>query len=192
MSRGLGDINFIDMLPSSISADTKVIAAAMALDTELKSVGQAITKIYLYSEIDNLPESILKHLAWQWHVDFWDDTLPLEEKRILVKRAYAWHRQKGTPAAVEEVVRGILGGGYVLENWEYGGEPYHFKVISNSPAGDAARYDQLLTAINATKNTRSWLDVIEMQPVIDKNIFFGGTVVVGATSTITDDGVWHG
>ena len=184
MSKSLNDIKFLDLLPSSIAGDDKFIAAAQAIENELKDVNQVIDKLYLYSDIDNLEEPVLKHLAWQWHVDFWDDDLSLDAKRILVKQAYPWHRRKGTPGAVEEVIRDVLGGGYIEEWWEYGGEPYHFRVFSNSPPEDDQVNEQLLLAIDKAKNKRSELDAIIKPTSITGDIKVGGAVMVGANITI--------
>lgn len=191
MSKALGDISFIDLLPLSISGDSTIAAAAAALDGELKAAGDAIVNIYLYSRIDELEEAQLKHLAWQWHVDFWDDTLTMEKKRILVKQSFPWHRKKGTPNAVEQMVADVLGGGYVQEWFEYGGVPYHFRIQSNSPPGDAETYNRLMAAVAVSKNERSVLDAIVNSPAIDSTVHVVGAVAVGTTITIEDEGVFN-
>lgn len=184
MSKNLNDISFSDLLPSSIAGDEKFIAAAQALDIELQSVNQAISSLYLYSDIDNLSEPVLKHLAWQWHVDFWDDDLSITQKRTLVKQAYPWHRKKGTPAAVEMVVQDVLGGGHIEEWWEYGGEPYHFRVFSNAPPEDTAGHERLLLAIDKAKNERSTLDNIIKPTSITGNLYIGGVATAGINVTV--------
>lgn len=184
MSKDLNEVIFSDLLPSSIAFDEKILVAAKALQVELRSINVAIEKIRLYSAIDGLPEELLKHLAWQWHVDFWDDALSIDAKRTLVKQAYPWHRRKGTPAAVEEVIRDVLGGGYLQEWWEYNGQPYHFRVFSNSPPEDAEKNTQLLLAIEMAKNKRSKLDKIIKFTVMNGDLILAGTVMAGTTLTI--------
>lgn len=189
MSKTLSGIRFIEMLPSSIASDEKIKAAAQILDGELQKINKATERLLIYSNIDGLDADILKHLAWQWHVDFWDDALPLEKKEIQVKQAYAWHKRKGTPSAVEEVVRDVLGGGSVSEWFEYGGRPFHFKVFSNSPPEDLDTKKRLLAAIDVAKNERSVLDEIILSNSLSGSLFVAGVVSLGTTVTISDEGV---
>jgi len=163
MSKTLTDISFADLLPSSISEDESVRAAAQAIDGELKQINQAIDALYIYSRWAELEEPLLTHLAWQFKVDFWDDGLSLEKKRLLVRNSVVRHRQKGTPLAIEEAISDVLGGGVVEEWWEYGGAPYHFRVrvdvIGQSLTEQAYSWaDQL---IRVYKNVRSQLDGVK-------------------------------
>ncbi|MCP4747310.1 MAG: phage tail protein I [Desulfobacteraceae bacterium] len=187
MGKTLKSISFRSLLPDSI-ADPVICAAAKALDCQILALNQAIDSLYIYSRIDELTEEQLKHLAWQWHVDFWDEGLPVDKKRILIKRAYIWHQKKGTPAAVEEMVKDVLGGGYVEEWFDYGGEPYHFKIFSNSPPDDTETFTRLLIAVDTAKNERSVLNEIINAPSIKSDSYFAGIVVSGTTITITDSG----
>lgn len=187
MTKTLETTAFLDLLPDSISKDEQFVAAATALDNELQAVTGLVSDLILYEDIDTLSESVLKHLAWQWHVDFWADDLTLTQKRTLVKQAYPWHRQKGTPAAVEMVVADVLGGGSVQEWWEYGGEPYHFKVFSNQPPEDAAVQETLALAIEAAKNARSYLDGID-SPVSMTGVVYAGGVFTTYFSVIANQG----
>ncbi|MCP4747970.1 MAG: phage tail protein I [Desulfobacteraceae bacterium] len=188
MSKTQLSISFIDLLPDSIASDPVMAAAAEALDKHIRAVNDAIGNILLYSRIDDLLEDQLKHLAWQWHVDFWDDDLPIDKLRTLVKQSYAWHKKKGTPAAVEEMVKDVLGGGYIQEWFQYGGEPYHFNIYSNSPPDDTETFSRLMLAVNTAKNERSVLNEIINAPSIKSYSYFAGIVVSGSTVTIPDEG----
>ncbi|SCX84950.1 phage tail protein I [Desulfoluna spongiiphila] len=162
MSKRLPDITFADILPASISGDESIRAAASAIDDDLKQINQAIDSLYIYSRWDELEEPLLTHLAWQFKVDFWDDSLTLEKKRALVRNSVARHRQKGTPAAIEGAIADVLGGGTVEEWWTYDGQPYHFRVrveVTDQGVTDQAYAwaDQL---IEAYKNVRSKLDAV--------------------------------
>lgn len=162
MSKTLPDISFADILPSSIAHDETVQAAAQDIDGELKQINRAIDTLYIYSRWDELEEPLLTHLAWQFKVDFWDDSLSLEKKRALVRNSVARHRLKGTPSAIEGAIADVLGGGTVEEWWTYGGDPYHFRVrveVTDQGVTDQAYAwaDQL---IEAYKNVRSKLDAV--------------------------------
>lgn len=56
-------------------------------------------------------------LAWQFHVDFYDNTRDLEFRKKLVQMSIAWHRTKGTVALVEEVIDTYFPGVGTLQEW---------------------------------------------------------------------------
>lgn len=184
MNKALSNITFLDILPSSISADDTIKAAAIGLDAELKTITGLIADLNLYKAIESLPEPILKHLAYQWHVDAWEDGLTMDQKAALLEIAYNWHRVKGTPAAVEMILKDVLGGGQVEEFWEYGGEEFHFRVLSNDPPENETAHAVLLAGIESAKNTRSVLDKIIKPASIGGKLFFGGAISAGITVKI--------
>lgn len=187
MSKETSSVMFKELLPASISHDEQFLAAATVLDQERAYVDVSIDALALYARIDEMGEDLLKHLAYQWHVDFWDDSLELEQKRQLVKDAYQWHRIKGTPQAVELLVGKVLGGGYVQEWFEYDGEPYHFRVVSNTAPGNIDIYNQLLDAIEQSKNERSVLDtIIQSTPILGR-VLVGGVCVCSSAVTICQE-----
>ena len=161
MSKELRHTSLLDILPQNLLRDEQIKAAAQALDAELQKITEATKEALLLPRLDELPEAVIDLLAWQWHVDFYEPSMSLETKRQLVRESIAWHRLKGTKAAVEKMVQAVFRGGVVMEWFEYGGEPYHFRVdILSAPQITAENTARLLNVINASKNIRSWLDEI--------------------------------
>lgn len=182
------EIKLVDLLPLNIAQDAKVQAAAAALDAELLAITEAVTKCLISPRIDELPESVIDHLAWERHVDFYEQSMSIETKRELVRQSVPWHRRKGTPAAVEELIIAIYGEGKVLEWFEYGGDPYKFKVITNNQDVMAEEYERFVKALNSVKNTRSWLDEVETTMIENLLIYFGAAVYAGDKVTIEQVG----
>lgn len=91
MPKSLSDasFSFADLLPESIKNDSVIQAAANSLDGEVQAVNQILDVPALLSRIDELPNEVLEHLAWQFHVDFWDQDLSLELKRNLIRDSIA-------------------------------------------------------------------------------------------------------
>lgn len=174
----LNDVSMLDVVPYSIAGDQQVEAISAAVSPQLQEVTQAIRECLLLARLDELPENIVDLLAWQYHVDFYEPELTLQQRRNLVRTAIDAHRRKGTPYAVELVVKAILNEGVVQEWFEYGGEPYRFRIVKiDGQMPDAAIYDRLKKAIQSVKNTRSWLDGISLHREI------GSTVYVGSVSS---------
>lgn len=178
------DIRLIDILPPNIAQDPKVAAAAAALDAELKAVTQAVDQCLFISRLDNLSGPVLDLLARQYHVDFYEPDLPLEQKRSLVKGSLDWHKRKGTPAAVEELITALFDDGQVVEWFDYGGQPYYFKVTTNNPAATQERAQEFIRALNSVKNARSWLEKVEITQTESLSLFYAGVVYTGDNLTI--------
>lgn len=172
-------IRLIDLIPPNLRSDPSVRAAAEALDSELIQVTEMTSSLTLMASIDKLEERWVDELAWQYHVDFYDPTLPLEQKRDLVRYSLRWHRRKGTPSAVNELISTIFGSGTVVEWFDYGGERGYFRVKTSDPSANAERAAQFLAAINSVKNERSWLEAIEITTEGFMDLRFGVVSHIG-------------
>jgi len=128
MIKELKTLSLVDILPDNLLADEKIYASAKALDKELELVTEDCKQVMHLPRIDELPEPVVDLLAWQWHVDFYEAGMDLPTKRRMVKQSIAWHRRKGTPSAVKDAVTTVFGEAHIFEWFNYGGEPYHFKI----------------------------------------------------------------
>lgn len=171
----LQNLNLIELLPVSLASDETIKNICTSIVGRLKLINEKAELVLLLPRLDQLPETLVDELAWQYHVDFYDYAADLNKKRALVRKAIDWHRRKGTPAAVEEVCAAVFKSAKVWENWEYGGEPYHFQVrmISESIPNQSV-IDNLYRAIKESKNARSWLDALSFDRQIVGSLFIGG------------------
>lgn len=189
MSKRLGQTPFRDLLSPSLAKDAGMVAVADALDSALDTSTRAIPNALLYARLAKdsgfvepvpmaaplvrlaeqggglreLPEPLLDLLAWQLHVDGYDEALSVQAKRELIQCSLLLHRRKGTPWAVRTAVEKALQSAAQIHQWfEYGGEPYFFRVLSDvtgKPITEAAMR-AALRLIHEYKNTRSWLDYL--------------------------------
>ena len=173
----LADVKTKDILPSSIAEDQNVQELSATNDSYLHEIFEKVQCILLLPNLDTLPEDVVDSLAWQYHVDFYEMNMPIAKKRNMVREAIYWHRIKGTPAAVEKVVTAVFRSATVQENWEYGGQPYFFRVTGiTEPLTDADTITRLVSAINSAKNERSWLDGIDFKRDIPQTLFWAGPI----------------
>lgn len=173
------EISLVDLIPPNLAKDPKVKAAAEALDAELQAVTQAVDQCLIISRIDELSENVLDLLAWEFHVDFYEPDLPIEQKRELIKKSIVFHKKKGTPAAVEDLVITIFGDGQVQEWFEYGGQPYHFKVLTNNGSATTTDVERFEKAVESVKNARSVLEAVEITLTDEMNLYLAGVVHIG-------------
>ncbi|NTU28841.1 phage tail protein [Brevibacillus sp. HB1.1] len=172
----LTQVKLADIIPQNIRNDPNVAAIAAALDQELQAITSAIELLTPYVHIDQLTSEQVDELAWESHVDFYDTSLTIEQKRGLVRESSQWHRRKGTPWAVEQVVSIIFPGAKVAEWYEYGGDPYHFRVETEQAMTEETDLDRLFRIINATKRKSTWLENVTIKRNIEANLYFGGII----------------
>ncbi len=166
------DGQITDILPWHISDSPEVKALGYALNKGTKLLYRYAQRLYLWTNIDSQPENVLDLMAAELRTQYYNQSLDIESKRRLVKNTLVWYMTAGTPEAVEELIAAIFGEGEVKEWFEYDGQPYCFKVITNAIlTPDTSDFFTMM--IQRVKNTRSHLDAIEIHRTIDQEILAG-------------------
>ena len=173
---GLTKENLVATLPPALRTDPSVVALAEALGEVLAVRPAGIERLRIYPAIDTLDEPLLDILAHDFKVDWWDPEYSLEEKRRTLKDSWRVHRLLGTRAAVEMAISAIYPHTQVLEWFEYGGEPYHFRLdinITNDHI-DSDKQRRVLERLNFYKSLRSHNDgvtyFVEAEPAVVKAV----------------------
>lgn len=98
-------------------------------------------------------------------VDSVNISYPIEVKRRTIRDSIQVHRRLGTKYAVEKALGAVYPGTKVEEWFEYGGDPYKFRVvIGATEAGITAdRQAAVLDRVRFYKNLRSHLEAISYQ-----------------------------
>lgn len=166
---------FSQTVPFNIAKDKNIKDLSCVIDNIAIDIKQKTEMVLLLPKLKELPDSILNELAYQFHVDFYREYFDHDTKVKLIESSIATHKIKGTPYAVEKVCTDIFKSAKVIENWEYGGEPYHFKVsFIKEAVTDVSKIDSLMEAISSTKNVRSWCDEIGFITETNNDILFCG------------------
>ena len=133
----------------------------------------------IYARIDELDEAALDVLAHDLHVDWYDFNYPIEVKRATIRDSIKIHRRLGTKYAVETALGNVFPGTKVEEWFEYGGEPYFFRVIIDATAAEvtAEKQKAVIEKVRFYKNARSHLEKIGFQ------METSGVVTIGAYHT---------
>ncbi|MBO0555662.1 phage tail protein I [Clostridium botulinum] len=182
----LDSINLLDLQTSYMKKDPTTIAMCKALEPQFKKLNEESRLVLIYSRIDYLNEEVIDELAWQMHVDFYDYTLSLNKKRELVKNSLYWHKIKGTPKAVLDVATSVFGRTTLEEWFEYNDEPFFFRLNVEVTEQGASKenIEKLETLVNAYKNTRSWIRVINIFLTGKGKIYFGACTTSGEEITV--------
>lgn len=175
----LRDSNITDILPEAFTSDPQNIALGYALQRAMKRLLGYSRTTSVYSSMDAADDDVLDMLAAELDTQYYDVELDVEAKRKLVKNTLIWYGKAGTPAAVEELITSVFGEGKVEEWFDYGGEPYHFRVYTNATFTEdmIPKFDNMLEKV---KNTRSKLETVVGEKILKQNT----PVLIGADQII--------
>lgn len=154
------DLKLDRLIPPYISEDKDFQGIIYALEKEIKRISELNNLIMLYLNIDMLEEHILDELAWQFNIPEYDKGFDIDIKRSLIKDCMSIHHRRGTVSAVKEVAEKIFGNATIQEWFEYGGEPYHFKVSTTNISADDAMIESFRKIVTETQNVRSHLEEV--------------------------------
>ena len=182
----LYDSQITDILPINIKNLPEVRSLSYAISNMNKKLINFSKKIALYNSIDILDECILDMLAIELNTQYYDETLNIEVKRKLIKNTLVWYMKAGTPSAVEELVESIFGIGEVEEWFDYGGNPYNFRVTTNAQL-DPKGIEKFYKMINKVKNTRSHIDGLNKYEKLEKEIYVANALSITKCTTIKSD-----
>ncbi|AJK27748.1 phage tail protein I [Paenibacillus larvae] len=173
------NVSLLDILSPNLRKDPTISAAAKSIDEELREITAEISNLSLFDRLDELTDSEVNELAYQFHVDFYDPKLPIEQKRELVKKSIPFHRRKGTPSAVEELVSILFGEGRVEEWFEYGGNPFHFRVLTNNPEVTQGKAIEFYRAVESVKRLSARLERVILSQTEEMSLYVGCVLHTG-------------
>ena len=137
------------------------VALADALDPIIRKIGQLLPLCSDWESIDELPEEFLDALAKELDIDWYKASGTVEAKRNLVQNSDLVHMHIGTKAAVEMVVKDYYGGAEVLEWFEYGGQPGHFKISVEDGTSEIIYPEELAALVKKVKKASAILDDVD-------------------------------
>nr|WP_287412749.1 phage tail protein I [Pseudodesulfovibrio sp.] len=176
----------VDLLPSSLTADPVMLAAAEMLDTEFARIDALIPLVAPWVYLDKVFEPVLSYLAVECAVDVWEPDWSVEKKRSVLRSALSVHRKKGTAKAVKA---GLEAMGFRARhlNWpEFDGDPYTFRVevdVLDQPLTESA-LDQIGRSIEENKALRSHLDSLDIFLSVEGTSVMVNTLQVGQSIDI--------
>ena len=148
-------------VPKFILRDKNGYAIAMALQGAITYMNDLIEdSVDIVTMIDAMPEWRLDEMAWELNC-LYDFKADIETKRNWIKNAIPYYRLYGTPQAIRQYISSYFDNIELEEYWQYGGEPYHFRILVEgdwTPENEAWARHAAATA----KNVRSIMDSIDI------------------------------
>ncbi|MGE6379539.1 phage tail protein I [Peribacillus muralis] len=155
MIKTLNSFELRDFIPPSLKNDTEMVALADALTPIFQMIYE---KTKLIKQFEGIPDNLLDFIAYEEIVDFYETNMSVKEKRALIDRAQLVHQLKGTPAAIEEVAGIFFKNARVKEWFEYGGNPYFFRIETDEAFKSEVDIARLFRLVNTTKRKSSRLE----------------------------------
>lgn len=182
----LQQVSFSSLLPPNLQ-DTQTRALGAAWDKAFRKLVDYAERVSMtFAFVMELDEEMADHLCLSLDIKGYKADLSLQKKRLLIRSALLNYSRMGTKAALEDAVGIIHGGTTVQENWEYGGQPYFFRVavdagqekVAENPVG------RLLDTIMEYKNARSWLQGITVDVIEPGSVYTGALPEMGTMLVI--------
>ena len=160
---------------------------------ELYEAAVEVPMLHLMANLEKQSDDVLDHLAWQFHVDFYDAKFERHKKIAVIRNAYQSHKYKGTPYALDLVFDSLGLDGHITEWFEDDANPYTFKANINvfDVGINEDTYKMFERLIRHYKNVRSWLEEIIINLNSRNQIYVGSTLEVGHTLTIYPSTLEH-
>ena len=142
----------------------EILAISYALQMQVAKIVAAAEKTKCFSDIDNLDDETLDYFAVEMRTMYYDQSLPIEKKRAIIKNTLNWYTKGGTTSAVSELLSVVFGEGDLEEWFDYDGDPYHFRAVLPVSQGTAVGNMNLFRElIHKIKNVRSHVDELVLQ-----------------------------
>lgn len=155
------EIDIRRLVPRFIREDKNGKAMAAALEKAFEMADAIIESgVKMIDDVDSMPEWRLDECAWEENVLWFDYGADIETKRNTIRGAQEYYAHIGTPEAVNRILESVFGEGSIEEWFEYGGEPYHYKVITSNDKALGENLPKFHKLLESVANTRSVLDSI--------------------------------
>lgn len=166
--------------PEVVFQDPSFAAMTSAFTSALKGflshVDMAqLDELRVKAKVAKLAPDLLDHLGL---LDFravgYDTSMTADIRRRLVMSACDDNAHLGTPDSVAKLVNLVFGHAVVEEWWQYGGNPYRFRIRTTDPVIDPVRIATLNRAILNTKPISRWPDPVARTRDVGDNITYVG------------------
>lgn len=168
----LADYRTEKALPAEMRTPER-IALSYAYDQQKKKFLERLRRIYIWADLENVDDNKLDFLAVENRVLFYSAEFTPDIKRKLITNAIYWYIKLGTRQAMEEFVATIFGTGKVKEWFNYGGNPFFFKIWTDALI-TKENIELFMKIIHTVKNARSRFEGIELNREYWGDIYSAG------------------
>lgn len=146
-------------VPDFILSDSNGYALAIAEQAALSQLlSDMLTGVSMLEDPAQMPEWRLDEAAWELGC-LYDYQAETEQKRRWIAAALGSRQHAGTPGGLRQMIEGYMQDVLVQEWFDYGGDPYHFRLAVSGRITAETR-GWISRAVSAAGNLRSVMDGI--------------------------------
>ena len=172
-----------DLWPDQKSPE--FLALSYALKNAIILLKEKADKTKCYSDIDKLDEGVLDYLAVELRTMYYNQDLPIEQKREIIKKTMLWYTKAGTVPAVAEMIEVIFGTGKIVEWPDYTEPPYTrgtFDIITSVVMTEDVM-ERLINIIRRVKNVRSHIRRVVIERELHSAMHAAIPIITGASAS---------
>ena len=183
----LKDADFSKLLPSWMredDVDASLSESVSYYTQDMASSMQALEK-WTDDAIEAMSEKYLDLIAYELNITWYLYDADVSQKRDIIKSAKRIHWKIGTKWAIEQVLSIYFTAASVLEWYEYGGAPGHFKISTAYPElyiNDA----NFIKVLNSIKRYSQILDEVSLTNEIEGTVYPAAALTGTVRNVITD------
>lgn len=167
------DGQITDVLSPAYRAEPWVRAVSYAYKQLQDLILSFSDRLLIWSSLDTVPEDILDALAIEMRVIAYDESFSKVKKSELIKNAFLVWTKSGTKKSLEDVAAAIFENASIVEWFDYGGDPSHFRIHTTNPNVADAELNRLREVVRDYKRLSSTLDEVYIDYFEKENIYFG-------------------
>lgn len=178
------DVTISDLLPYTMKTP-KNIALSKAFGEMTRYLYDTLQSVIFWADINSADDMLLNSMAAEIDCPFYENGMSIEQKRELIAVSDIYNRRTGTTSAVDKLIAAAFKNGNIQEWYEYGGNPYCFKINmdSSSSKSEMNDFNYFFSMLRKIKNARSKLEVIN----ISKDLPTSNLHSAGVVTYICDD-----
>ena len=187
MRETIYEASWAELLPEPLKNDRRMVVLASVIAEQKRKIAGEIWRNRFWTDLDSVPEQMLDVLAYDLKIDWWDESYSVDEKRKTLKESLLVHKHMGTKYAVETAISAIYPRTVVEEWFEYGGDPYTFRLTIDATdfPVNTERHRQVLQRVNYYKNVRSHLERVKYTVYSEKAQAYCASAFLGSYMAVT-------
>ena len=173
----LDTVDILALVPEFMRDDEAVKGLAAAVNELIREPAQMVKTVRVWDQIDQLNDAQLDELAYELDIDWYNSSLPIENKRSIIKVSDLIHSRRGTKWAVEQVISTYFVDGFIQEWHEEGyinPQPYHFTVYTTHRNVTDQLMQEFTALAKVAMSVRSRMDGVNFSDT------FGSRIVAGS------------
>lgn len=179
----IGDIGGLYMSMPPNMQNLEMEAFDYAVERQMSRMVKLAKKMNVWGDLDHVDPKHYDYVAACLRTLYYRSEMENAQKLAIIKNSMMTYRYAGSVKAIEELLRNLFREAEFVPWYEYGGRPYHFKIlVSGDPDTETKR--TLESVLKKVKAARSVIDAVEIKERTVQTGFYVGLGIL-VTEIIT-------